>query len=274
MSISQFITDDFQGTLSKQDYLITTKTITIEQLKNLGITKIFDAHGRELSLSGVLKGSYRILTSEDRKYRALIEVTGKNIRAPEGWVDGIGIAGTWIRSALLTNKEGNLLSSSFFNPYNPTSFKIKNYNWLEVEFLQSLSDVNKDYLYYDENGKPYGVNLFTVFSLTDGDSNLNLEMLVSFINPVFRTDYLKFEFSQIKPYFENLIINQDSKRDELVTVYQGSPPPPEFKDRDIIESECKAELDALSLLFYHIREYLMDQKIRDLPINFLYEWLK
>lgn len=135
VSISQFITDDFQGTLSKQDYLITTKTITIEQLKNLGITKIFDAHGRELSLSGELKGSYRILTSEDGENQALIEVTGENVRTPNGWVDGICIAGTWIRNALLTNKEGNLLSSSFFNPYNPTSFELKNDNWLEIEFL-------------------------------------------------------------------------------------------------------------------------------------------
>lgn len=102
-------------------------------------------------------------------------------------MDGIKIGNKWIYNALLTNKEGYLLSNQFFDPYD-LSFTYKSNNWLEIEFLQSLSDANIDYLYYDENGNPCGVNLLTVFSLTDGDSNLNLEMLVNLINPALKTD--------------------------------------------------------------------------------------
>jgi hypothetical protein len=42
---------------------------------------------------------------------------------------------------------------------------------------------------------------------------------------------------------------------------------PILKNEGKIESEYKGQLDALSLLFYRIREYLNDQSIRDLPIN-------
>ena len=68
-------------------------------------------------------------------------------------------------------------------------------------------------------------------------------------------------------YFEDLVSVQDSYKDELVSVYWGSPPPPEFKSSFLIEREFNGELDALSLLFYRVREYLMDQSIRDLPIT-------
>jgi len=64
-----------------------------------------------------------------------------------------------------------------------------------------------------------------------------------------------------------LISVQDSYKDELVSVYWGSPPPPEFKKATFIESNYKTELDDLSRLFYRIREYLIDQNNRDLPIT-------
>ena len=150
VSTSQFIPENFQGTLSKQDYLITNKKLTAEVLETLGINTVLDDDGNKIMLDGELFGSFRIISTEDGQSRALIEVTGKNVITPNGWVDGMLLDGTWIRNALLTNKEGNLLSISFFDPYNPTASKLKNDNWLEVEFLESLSDTDKDYQYYKD----------------------------------------------------------------------------------------------------------------------------
>ncbi len=264
--ISQFITDDFQGTLSKQDYLITAETITIEQLKNLGITKIFDIRGRELSLSGELRGSYRILTSEDGKSRALIEVTGKTVTTPEGWVDGIILEDdTKIPNALLTNKEGNLLSSSFCDPYNPLRFKLKNDNWLEIEFLQFLNEADKHYLYYDENGNPCGMKLLSVFSFTDGDSNLNFEMLVNLINPIFRTDLLKFEFSQIKPYFLDIQIKQQPNINNLDNILEV----PIVNEKFLEEPSTKEKILDFYLFFEQFKLLVnnLDLEVRDLSVT-------
>ncbi len=241
--------------MSKADYLVTDKTITVEQLEKLGIDKknIFDTRGNQITVEGELQGSFRIITHDDKKLttRGLMQVDGTKVKIKEGWIDGIYIDGNRVQNALLTNKEGRLLSSSFFNPLNPDlfkeknqakSFEVKNKEWLQIEFLESLLDTNKNYVYKDENKNPCGVELLTVFSLTDGDSNLNLETQVNLINPALRIDDLKFEFSQedkywlyrqIKPQpnkanLENLIhlpttnkkfLEKDSTQEKIMDLY-------------------------------------------------------
>ena len=93
------------------------------------------------------------------------------------------------------------------------------------------------------------------------------DVVNQFLNNIENEGFVSFNVATHE-YFEDLISTQDSYKDELVLVYWGSPPPPEFKKDAFIESNYKAELDALSLLFYRIREYLIDQNNRDLPITY------
>ncbi|MFW9874235.1 MAG: hypothetical protein ACFFG0_14110, partial [Candidatus Thorarchaeota archaeon] len=116
--------------------------------------------------------------------------------------------------------------------------------------------------YLDEN---FGTMIEQLFAPIAFEAFID-EVINQFLNNIDNEGFVSFNVPT-QEYFEDLISVQDSYKDELVSVYWGSPPPPEFKDLNIIEGEYKGKLDALSLFFYRIREYLIDQNIRDLPIT-------
>lgn len=116
--------------------------------------------------------------------------------------------------------------------------------------------------YLDENIGTLIEQLFTPITFEAFIS----EVIDQVLNNIDNEGFVSFNVPT-QEYFEDLISFTVSYRDELVSVYWGSLPPPELKSRISIEREFNGELDALSLMFYRIREYLSDQNIRDLPIN-------
>jgi len=138
-------------------------------------------------------------------------------------------------------------------------------NLIELSGAQD-QDVNAIFstldTYLDEN---FGSLIEQLFAPLTFEAFID-EVINQVLNNVDNEGFVSFNVPT-QEYFEDLISVQDSYKDELVSVYWGSPPPPEFEKATFIESNYKTELDDLSRLFYRIREYLIDQNNRDLQIT-------
>ncbi|MFW9880534.1 MAG: hypothetical protein ACFFG0_46285, partial [Candidatus Thorarchaeota archaeon] len=145
---------------------------------------------------------------------------------------------------------------------------LKEQIFLNLIELSSAQDKDVDTIfstidtYLDEN---FGSLIEQLFNPLTFEAFID-EVINQVLNNMDNEGFVSFNVPT-QEYFEDLISVQDSYKDELVSVYWGSPPPPEFKKATFIESNYKTELDELSRLFYGIREYLIDQNNRDLPIT-------
>ena len=83
-------------------------------------------------------------------------------------------------------------------------------------------------------------------------------MLVNLINPALRTDGLKFEFSQIKPYF---IENMKPPIPQIALLSGGLQAPEMIDSIEIeIEEKYSNELNNLALLIYKILKFDPNQR--------------
>jgi hypothetical protein len=145
---------------------------------------------------------------------------------------------------------------------------LKEQIFLNLIELSSAQDQDVDAIfstldtYLDEN---FGSLIEQLFDPLTFEAFIS-EVINQVLNNIDNEGFVTFSVPT-QEYFEDLISVQDSYKDELVSVYWGSPPPPEFKKATFIESNYKTELDDLSQLFYRIKEYLIDQNNKDLPIT-------
>ncbi|TFG22517.1 MAG: hypothetical protein EU529_10295 [Promethearchaeota archaeon] len=132
---------------------------------------------------------------------------------PDGWVDGIVVEGVVvegdvvevvkkvIRHAQLTNVDGYVLSSEFLNPewlVTPVTIavdviKLRGENWYLEEYQQHL---------YED----CGVDIYTVFTKSQGSKALSLGSLMHFIDPklISPDSPLHYVLPDIEPYFRGV----------------------------------------------------------------------
>ena len=105
------------------------------------------------------------------------------------------------KNALITNHEGNLLSSEFYDPYTD-KFTFRNKEQLNKEIL------SKNVISEDNN--KYGVNLLLDFCRIDSNQYLNSLINLKLINPALEND-INYKLPQMPDYFKNLYARRLSK---------------------------------------------------------------
>ncbi|MFW9872628.1 MAG: hypothetical protein ACFFG0_05955 [Candidatus Thorarchaeota archaeon] len=240
--------------VEKSDYFVTDYKVTLEQLKKLGITKIFDSGGRHVGESELLSrelvndnnelnGQFRVLTSIDGEERVIIEVGGEYTTTPMGYVDGILVNQRWITNGLLTYLDGRVLSSEFFDPS------------LELDpiFMDDSSprfwvDEHYHYRYINYMDNSYS-NIYTVFSFSEGRMHRSVGKCIHLTDPALRgeTSELYFKLSRTYSFFKPS--RSDPRRSRQVQASIHCNP---FQNKNPIDVYGEFSKDIFMEIFYSL----------------------
>lgn len=162
------------------------------------ISKVWDLEGGKFieNPSFELKKAYRVIQNKDTGEKALIEISQdprNKIQNPIGWLDGVIVGGKVFRNAMLTSRQGRLLSSMFFDVADK-KFKLRLLKDMYDEFKKNLhnniiTDNDKP------TGKRYGIKVLFVISSTEMNGHANILVDLDITNPAFIDESLDMHYA-------------------------------------------------------------------------------